>query len=365
MADSHQRVPPPWPRFDPDVEAAVQAALRSGEWGVYRGHHVPKLEDDLAAFHDVPHAVTCASGTLAVEVALRALRVGPGDDVWMAAYEYESNFLTVHALGANPVLIDVAERNWNLGSLPEPDGPVPKAILCSHLHGGLVPMREVMDFAKMHNIGVVEDAAQATGATVQGRAAGTWGDIGTLSFGGSKLLTAGRGGALLVRDSQLHQRVKVALHRGVQPFAPLSEIQAAVLIPQLKKLPEMNRLRSEHVAMLKAAIAEDVPGLKPFRNPADAGDPAWYKVGFQYDAAAFGMSRAEFVRRMRAEGVAFDAGFAALHVGRSPSRFRALGSLPNATAAHDGCVILHHPVLSGSDADVRQVLAALRTVRGS
>src|SRR5689334_11877782 len=106
--------PPPWPPPDPDVRAAVEAALASGDWGKYHGEHVSALEAELAAFHCVPHALTCASGTLAVEAALRALRVGPGDEVILSAYDYESNFLTAHALGAKPVLIDAAPHNWNL-----------------------------------------------------------------------------------------------------------------------------------------------------------------------------------------------------------------------------------------------------------
>ena len=223
--------PPTWPRPDADVQAALASAIASGAWGQYHGEHVVALEAELAAFHGVPHALTCASGTLAVEAALRALRVGPDDEVVMSAYDYEPNFLTVHALGAKPVLVDVAPGNWNLApaNLFEAFTPKTKAVICSHLHGGLVPMREVMATATRHGIGVVEDAAQAAGATVQGKPAGTWGDLGILSFGGSKLLTAGRGGAILVRDAQLFQRAKLWLHRGIQPWAPLSELQAAAL----------------------------------------------------------------------------------------------------------------------------------------
>ncbi|HJZ54138.1 MAG TPA: aminotransferase class V-fold PLP-dependent enzyme, partial [Gemmataceae bacterium] len=223
--------PPAWPPPDPDVQAALAAAVASGAWGQYHGEHVRGLEAELAAFHAVLHVLTCASGTLAVEAALRALRVGPGDEVVMAAYDYESNFLSTHAIGARPVLIDVAPHNWNLdpANLESAFTPQTKAVICSHLHGGMVPMREVMEIAGKHGIGVVEDAAQAPGATVQGRPAGTWGDVGTLSFGGSKLLCAGRGGAMLFRDGQLHQRAKVWLHRGLQQWAPLSELQAAAL----------------------------------------------------------------------------------------------------------------------------------------
>src|SRR5579883_3133238 len=412
--------PPVWPIPDLDVQAALTAAVASAAWGQYHGEHVCALEAELAAFHDVPQAITCASGTLAVEAALRALRIGPGDEVVMAAYDYESNFLTLHALGAKPVLVDVHPANWQLdpAKLEAALSPQTKAIICSHLHGGLVPMREVMAIARKHGIGVVEDAAQAPGATVEGKPAGTWGDVGTLSFGGSKLLTAGRGGTLLFNDAQLHQRAKTWLHRGVQQWAPLSELQAAALRPQVRKLKEATRLRAERVRELLELLSKRTPlcreeektGPTPaplpagrgekgieefeplFNSPSDSSSPqrggggwgglvsgvgspplrpfvppphsspAYYKLGFQYDAASFGLAREVFVKALRAEGIAFDAGFRALHIGRSPSRFRSAGELTHATEAHERCLMLHHPVLSGATADVRQVAEAIAKV---
>jgi dTDP-4-amino-4,6-dideoxygalactose transaminase len=399
--------PPAWPPPDPDVRAALEAAVASGAWGQYHGEHVCALEAELAAFHGVPHAITCASGTLAVEAALRALRVGPGDEVVMAAYDYESNFLTLHAIGAKPVLVDVHPATWQLdpAKLEVALSPQTKAVICSHLHGGLVPVRDVVEIAHRRGVGVVEDAAQAPGAVVDGRPAGTWGDVGTLSFGGSKLLSAGRGGALLFNDAQLFQRAKTWLHRGVQQWAPLSELQAAALRPQLRKLTEATQKRAQSVRALlhffglpphperqsrsdlplkgggeskgctsplegevagTAAVPAgggggDALALKPFLLTPDSL-PAFYKLGLQYDPAAFGLSRDLFVKSLRAEGIAFDAGFRALHVGRSPSRFRAAGELTHAADAHERCVVLHHPVLSGATADVRQVAEAVAKV---
>jgi dTDP-4-amino-4,6-dideoxygalactose transaminase len=292
-------------------------------------------------------------------VGLRALGVQANDEVILAAYDYESNFLTIHALGAKPVLIDIHPDNWQFDSahLEAAITPRTKALICSHLHGGIVSMRSVMEIATRHGIGVVEDAAQAPGAVVEGRPAGTWGNVGVLSFGGSKLLAAGRGGALLFRDTSLHQRAKNWLQRGLQQWAALSELQAAALRPQLRKLPEMNNHRGENVRLLLESL--DVPGLTPFLNSTPDTSPAFYKLGFRYDPAAFRLPRDLFVAALRAEGIAFDAGFKALHTGRSPTRFRAVGALPNASAAHERCVILHHPVLSLSRADVQQVAEAV------
>jgi len=177
-----------------------------------------------------------------------------------------------------------------------------------------------------------------------------------MSFGGSKLLAAGRGGAVLFRDAPLHQRAKLWLQRGLQQWAPLSELQAAALRPQLRRLPAMTRRRAENVLTLFSA---NPPGLVPFTNSVPNSIPAFYKLGFRYDPAAFGLPRDLFVAALRAEGVAFDIGFKALHVGRSPTRFRAAGSLDHATAAHERCVVLHHPVLSLSHAEVAQVAEAV------
>src|SRR3989440_8110529 len=144
-----------------------------------------------------------------------------------------------------PVLVDVAPDNWNLAPerLAAALGPSTRALIVSHLHGGLVPVRAVTALAAEHGVRVVEDAAQVPGAVVQGRRAGTWGDVGVLSFGGSKLLTAGRGGALLTRRPDVHQRARTVLHRA-NAVCPLSELQAAVLIPQLDELDGRNARRA-------------------------------------------------------------------------------------------------------------------------
>src|SRR5262245_5778400 len=227
-----------------------------------------------------------------------------------------------------------------------PITPVTRAIVVSHLHGGLAPMSRVMKFAAgRRSLSVIEDAAQASGAHVEGRMAGTWGDVGILSFGGSKLITAGRGGAILTRHAEVFQRAKVALARGVQQWAAMSQLQAAVLLPQLQKLSEQTALRHRRAIELVQAL-QDIPGLRPFRNELPDSRPAYYKLGFFLDEEAFGLSRDMFVKAMRAEGVAFDPGFRALHVGRTTSRYKAPAPLSHAELAGKCVVALHHPVLS-------------------
>ena len=360
--------PPDWPQPDDDIRAALLAAWHTGAWGKYQGGLVEQLENRLAALHSSTgtscRTLTCASGTCAVELALRALQLGPGDEVILSAYDYFGNFLSIHAVGALPVLTDIDPDNWNLAppGFLAALGPRTRATIVSHLHGGIVPMREVMELAAAHGIRVIEDAAQAPGAMVQGRLAGTWGDVGILSFGGSKLLTAGRGGALLTRHADVYQRARLHLTRGGNVVHPLSELQAAVLLPQLDKLAELNDRRRRSVQHLGQMLAE-VPGLRLFHNHVADAEAGYYKVGFQYHAVAAGLPRDRFLEAMRAEGVALDPGFQALHVGRSPTRFCAAGTLEESDRAHHGAMVLHHPVLLGTEKHMEQLAQAFRKVR--
>jgi dTDP-4-amino-4,6-dideoxygalactose transaminase len=354
--------PPEWPAPDEAIRLALDAAWRDGSWGKYHGGHVETLEGRLRDLNGVPHSLLCGSGTYAVELALRALKVGPGDEVILAGYDYPGNFLCVHAVGAMPVLVDLDPASWNLdpARLADALGPKSRAVLVSHLHGGLVPMTAVLAFAREHGLGVVEDACQCPGATVEGRRAGAWGDVGVLSFGGSKLLTAGRGGAILTPHADVFQRARLHQTRG-NLVCPLSELQAAVLVPQIDRLDDRNALRQARVSRLVEGV-RGVPGLRPLAGIPPRSVPAFYKAGFQFDAEAFGLGRDRFVAALRAEGVAFDEGFKALHVGRSRSRYRAAGPLPVAERAHRGTVILHHPLLLESEAATDEAVRAVKKV---
>jgi perosamine synthetase len=355
-----------WPVLDEDVLRALQQAYHSGSWGKYQGEYVERLEKRLAEYHETELVTPCASGTFAVELALRALTIGPGDEVLLAAYDYGGNFLSVHAVGARPVLVDLSPRNWNL-DLEQVGlglGRNVRTVIVSHLHGGVVPMRELMTICSARSVTVIEDAAQMPGATIQGRKAGTWGDVGILSFGGSKLLTAGRGGAMLTRRPDLHQRARLWQNRG-NVVCPLSELQAAVLLPQLEKLEARNNRRTQAVRNLRDQGLNNIPGLRIFENEVADAEPGYYKLGFQFDESQFGLSRKLFVNALRAEGIALDEGFSALHVGRSPSRFRQVGELTEAMRAHQGAIVLHHPVLLGAKEDIEEVALAFHKIYGN
>lgn len=353
--------PPSWPLPDEAVEAALRRAFADGSWGKYHGSNCRELSERLAAMHGCEHVVLTCSGTAAVELALRGLRVGPGDEVILSAYDFEGNFKNVLTVGAKPVLVDVdpASGQLDTAQLSAAWSPQTKAIIASHLHGGVVAMPAVRAFADEHRIAVIEDACQMPDAVVHGRVAGTWGDVGVLSFGGSKLLTAGRGGALFTRDAEVAQRIRTQTFRGNDAY-PLSELQAAVLIPQLDRLAERNQLRAANVSRL-LSLLRDVAGLRCFVDAGGSGEtrPGFYKLGFWFEVEAFGDSRDDFACAMRAAGIALDPGFRALHRTHARGRFRAINDLPNATRADEAVLVLHHPVLLGDADDLQRIREAI------
>ena len=354
--------PPPWPLPDEDVRAALQAAYADGSWGRYHGPHVQQLSDELARGHGVPHSLCVASGTVAVELALRGLGIGAGDEVILAAYDFPGNFRAIEAVGARPVLIDVLAQNWCLDAqwLDQAYTAQVRAIVVSHLHGGLAPMAEICGWAAARGVGVVEDACQASGAIIQQRVAGSWGDVGVLSFGGSKLLTAGRGGALLTARADVLQRIKIYANRGNEAF-PLSELQAAVLRPQWARLPQRNQIRRQAVVHLMDRL-KAVGGLRALQNHDQWGQPAYYKLAWLYDPRACGgASRQEFLAAVQAQGVAMDEGFAGFFR-RGPRRCRHVGPLTASREAAEYTVLLHHPVLLSGQQAVERVAKAVRQV---
>lgn len=354
--------PPNWPPRLESVQRALESVFESGDWGRYHGPHCKRLGELLAAYHHVDHVQLCSSGTVGIELALRGAKVGEGDEVILAAYDFKANMQDVLAIGAVPVLVDLDPQTWQL-DVRHLDAAITdktKAIVASHLHGGLVDMPAVMSIAEARNVTVIEDACQNPGAIIAGKTAGTSGHVGVLSFGGSKLLTAGRGGAILTSRSDIAQRIRIFTMRGNETF-PLSELQAAVLIPQLEVLDANNRLRADNARALCNRICKSQL-LKPLAVfGADDWVPSFYKFGAQLNPA-IGLGRTQFAKAMRAEGIAFDPGFDALHRTHSQRRFRAVGDLAIADLAHRGSVVLHHPILLSDLAAIEQCVTAIEKI---
>jgi dTDP-4-amino-4,6-dideoxygalactose transaminase len=360
--------PPAWPRPCEAVREALAAAYADGSWGRYHGPHGERLRERLCELTGTRHAWLCSSGTLAVELALRGLKIGPGDEVILAAYDFPGNFRAIEAVGARPVLVDLAPGTWSLDvqQVAEAANPQTKAVIASHLHGSLADMPRLRDVAERRGLAIVEDACQAPGAIVAGRKAGSWGDCGVLSFGGSKLLTAGRGGAIVSCREEVVQRIRIFCERGNDAFA-LSELQAAVLVPQIALLAIANEQRRKAARRL-IELCGNWHGLMPIRMADNTSQSVFYKLPWLLrgnddacDSPAFEQQRRRFLAAMQAEGVALHEGFRGF-ARRTRQRCRSSGDLQQARAAAAGTVILHHPVLLEPEGTIERVAQAISKV---
>ncbi|QDS99823.1 DegT/DnrJ/EryC1/StrS family aminotransferase [Adhaeretor mobilis] len=335
----------PWPCPDKAVLSALQAAFEDGSWGTYHGPHGERLSASLAREFQLEHVALCCSGTIAVELALRGCGVVEGDEVILAGYDFPGNFRAIEAIGARPVLVDIEPHSWAIdpSQLEDAASPAVKAILVSHLHGGLADMKSICQIAAKHGWAVVEDVCQQPGATVADKVAGTWGHAAVLSFGGSKLMTAGRGGAVLTGDAAIRQRIAVYQDRGNDAF-PLSEIQAAVLLPQLSLLTERNVLRRRRINQAREIGEQAGQMLRPVTiTPGD--EPAFYKHAWSYlPAESCPEERGRLLEKLWREGVPIDVGFRGF-AKRTERRCRKPVPLVWSDRYAHSTLLLHHPIL--------------------
>jgi len=351
--------PFPWPITDERVLAALEKAYRDGNWGFYDGPESAAFAEELCEYFNRNHVQLCSSGTIGVELALRGCGIEAGDEVILAGYDFPGNFRAVDAIGARPVLVDVSPSTWCIDpeSLDRISGDRIKAVLVSHLHGGLADMNRIIAIARQRGWHVVEDACQQTGARLEGRTVGAWGDVSVLSFGGSKLLTAGRGGAVLTDDAAILQRIKVYSEQGNQAF-PLSELQAVVLRPQLVRLDERNALRDEQVSRLRKATAELSSLLRPVERRSDC-QPAYFKHAWSFVPAESEPGlRQKLLAELQVRGAPVDAGFRGF-AGRGSRRCDKPVPLNTSTQLSQSTVLLHHPMLLAHEKAAHQVAEVL------
>jgi len=262
----------------PEMDRAALDVLEHGRFIL--GPEVTQLENDIAALSGVAHGIGVASGTDALLVALRAVGVGPGDEVITTDFSFFATAGTVSRLGATPVFVDIEPDTYNIDpSLIEAAiTPKTKAILPVHLFGQLADMDPIMDIARRHNLKVVEDAAQAIGAEYRGKRAGAIGDLGCFSFYPSKNLGAiGDGGMVITNDANLETTCRSLRAHGENPKyyhkfvgynSRLATIQAALLLVKLPHLQAWSEKRIEHARIYSAAFADladlSIPVIKDY-----------------------------------------------------------------------------------------------------
>ncbi len=258
------------------LDQAVLQVLRSGQY--IGGGVVNAFETSFAAACAVPHAIGCNSGTDALTLALRALDIGPGAEVITSSFSFFATAEAISAVGATPVFVDVDPATYllDLDRIEAAVTPATRALLPVHLFGRPVDMERINAIALHHGLRVIEDCAQATGASWAGRPVGSWGDAGCFSFFPTKNLgAAGDGGAVVCRDSSLAQRIRELavhgmprryLHTDLGYNSRLDAIQAAVLNVKLPHLPVWVERRRRIAERYREALG-DLPTLQL----ADAG----------------------------------------------------------------------------------------------
>jgi perosamine synthetase len=360
--------PPTWPLPDEDVKEALLACYASGDWGKYDGANCAALIEALQPTFQREYVQLCSSGTIAIELALRGLKVAAGDEVILAGYDFPGNFRAIEATGAKPVLVDLLENRWTMdpGQVAAALSPNTKAIIVSHLHGDLAEIETICEIARENQVKVVEDACQTPGAQLRGRPVGSFGDVSVLSFGGSKLLTAGRGGAVLTSQPEIAQRIKVFSSRGNEAF-PMSELQAAVLRPQIQKLAQRTAIRAQNAQLLIEQL-KTVAQLIPAIGQLPAGSiSAYYKLAWRYAPATEKThgdehpSRDVLIAALQAQGIAIDAGFRGF-AKRSSHRCRIVADLVHSRSAAERALLLHHPILLKESQQVELLAETMRKV---
>jgi dTDP-4-amino-4,6-dideoxygalactose transaminase len=250
---------------------------------------VYQLEQEVAKMTAVPYAVAVNSGTSALWVALSGLGIGPGDEVIVPGYTFIASISSIIYARAIPILAEV-DKSLNLDpeDVRRKITPRTKAIMAVHMLGNPAKLDELKAIASQHHLLLVEDCAQAFGASYRGKPIGSIGDVGTFSFNIYKTITAGDGGMVVTRDEaaykryfgihdQGHSPLRQGVEVGKRPFVGLdfrmTEIQAAVLLAQLRKVDGLLRRLRDTKRRFKAAIA-DLPGLEFRELPDPAGDIA-------------------------------------------------------------------------------------------
>ncbi len=256
--------------LEPELNEAFLRVLRSGHF--IMGPEVDRFEKALAEFTGARHALGVSSGTDAILLALMALGIGPGDEVLCPTFTFFATAGCVARVGATPVFADSCPVTFNLDvrDVARRITPRTKAIIPVHLFGQAADMEELLALAQKNNLRVIEDAAQAMGATYDDRQVGTLGDFGTISFFPTKNLGAlGDAGALLTNDAELAQRAKILRMHGMEPKYMhhviggnfrLDALQAALLGVKLPHFPDYTAARRRNAALYTERLSA-LPGV--------------------------------------------------------------------------------------------------------
>jgi len=310
---------PSWPVHDERDVRAVVRVVESGNWGGFPepGPNAAEFESRFAEYQGAAHGVLMGNGTITMEVALKALGIGWGDEVIVPALTFAATAYAVIAAGALPVIVDVTRDTWTIdpGQVEAAITSNTRAIIPVHLAHQMADMDAIASIAARHGLAVVEDCAHAPGQRWRDRGAGCIGEFGSFSHQSSKILTAGEGGSLLTGDEQLARRAHSIIDCG-RPKDPaereytfganyrLGELHAALLVTQLDRFPQQQAERAENGAYLEELLPT-VPGVRVLAHDDRITRWSFYRYLFAIDPDQFGGAANErVVEALEAEGIA-------------------------------------------------------------
>lgn len=291
------RIPVARPDIGPDELKAVQEVVASG-W-ITQGPKVRELEAGFARLCGTPHAVATNTGTGALQVALLALEIGPGDEVITTPLSCIASANPILFQGAHPVFADVEPETYNLNAadVEKRITSRTRAILPVHLFGHPADMDPLLELARIHRLSVIEDASQATGALYKGRRVGGFGHVGCFSLYANKIVTSGEGGMIVTQDEALAQRMVAIRNFGQLPGQhflhaylggnyKMTDLHAAIGCVQLEKIDGYIERRRRNVTELNAALS-GLDGLierLPSERPSARAVPFAYHMLFRTSA---------------------------------------------------------------------------------
>lgn len=292
---------PLWPPTCPETAEKLKEVYLSRKWS-FGGPEEIAFSNEYANFHDVKHGVFMANGTVTLESALQALGIGPGDEVIVPAFTWIATAMVARYVGARIVFVDVQADTLCLDpeKLEEAITPETKAIIPVHVLGSMADMEAILNIAQKHGLYVIEDCAHMQGGKWNGKAVGSWGNVGSFSFQESKTLASGEGGICITDDDDLAEKIARIKHigypigagQGKADSAPpegllchnyrAMEFQAAILRDQLKNLAPL--LEQYHVtAEYLRQKTSDIPGVRIQAPGRLATRQGYYGLGLIFD----------------------------------------------------------------------------------
>ncbi|MDG4867873.1 DegT/DnrJ/EryC1/StrS aminotransferase family protein [Guyparkeria sp. 1SP6A2] len=317
----------PWPSFTEEEAEAVQRVLLSNKVNYWTGQEGREFEREFAAYAETDHAIAVANGTVALDLALKGLGVGEGDEVIVTSRTFLASVSSIVTAGAVPVFADVDRNSQNITpeTVAEKITPRTRAIMAVHLAGWPCEMDGLMALSEHHDLYVIEDCAQAHGATYKGRSVGSIGHVGAWSFCQDKIMsTGGEGGMVTTNDHELWKRMWAYkdhgksweavyerehppgfrwLHESFGTNWRLTEMQSAIGRIQLARMPEWTTARQANAGRIWEA-ARQCAGLRVPSIPDEIGHAAYKCYVFvEPDALRPGWDRDRIMQAIQAEGV--------------------------------------------------------------